>query len=191
MAWLPDITVADIRAECAVITVGLKDDLTVQAAIDGGKAYIESILRGAGYDTTNPATDLSVRDAALAFSVARLLSSIYGSEQWSEEVAGAPRGFWSRVRMFIGADGQLVGVPNLRRHVSTLTTNSNFANYWNPLYIIYRFILLPLGRSIKWVFKTWKRKGIAAGLIALVVVLAAIAQLSGFTLKDLWHIIFK
>ena len=121
MAWVPDITEANIRAECAVITPALKDAATVNAGIEGGKAYVESILRAEGYDTTNPAADLSVRDATVAYVVARLLSSIYGSQQWNEEVAGAARGFWSRVRMFIGADGELVGVPNLPRPVGSMT----------------------------------------------------------------------
>jgi hypothetical protein len=110
-----------MRAECAVITVGLKDDATVTAAISAGKAYIEGLLRAEGYDTTNPAADLSVRDAAIAYATARLLNSIYGSEQWSEEVAGAARGFWSRVRMFVSADGKLVGLPNLTKLTGVIT----------------------------------------------------------------------
>ena len=122
MVWAPDITIANIRAECAVITVGLKPDLVVTAGIEGGKAYVESVLRAAGYDVTNPADDLSIRDATIAYVVGRLLSSIYGSEQWNDEVAGAARGFWSRVRMFVNADGTLVGIPNLALVAQVLPT---------------------------------------------------------------------
>lgn len=125
MVWAPDITVANIRDECAVITVALKDDATVTAAIEGGKAYVEGVLRKAGYITTNPADDLSVRDAAIAYVVARLLSSIYGSQDWNEEVASAARGFWSRVRMFIGSNGELVGVPDIARADPVLPTVHN------------------------------------------------------------------
>jgi len=121
MVWAPDIAVADIRDECGVITAALKPEAVVQAAINGGKAYIEGLLRAAGYDTTNPAADLSVRDAAVAYVVARLLSSIYGTQMWNEEIAGAARAFWSRVRMFVNADGEMVAVPNLARPVTTLT----------------------------------------------------------------------
>ena len=119
MVWAPDITVANIRAECAVITVGLKPDAVVTADIEGGKAYVESVLRAAGYDVTNPAADLSIRDATIAYVVARELSSIYGSEQ---DVAGAAGGFWSRVRMFVKADGTLVGIPNLALVAQVLPT---------------------------------------------------------------------
>lgn len=125
MAWVPDIVPNDIRNECAVITAALKPDPVVTADIVGGKAYVEAALRKAGYATTNPAADLSVRDATIAYVVARELSSIYGSEQWSDEVAGAARGFWSRVRMFIGADGQLVGIPNLPLAAGVLPTVHN------------------------------------------------------------------
>ena len=113
MPWAPDIVYGDIRNECAVITVGLKPDAVITADIEGGKAYVESVLRAAGYDVTNPAADLSIRDATIAYVVARELSSIYGSEQWGEEGAGAARGFWSRVRMFVNANGTLVGIPDL------------------------------------------------------------------------------
>ena len=125
MVWAPDITVANIRDECAVITVALKANAVVTAVIEGGKAYIESVLRAAGYDVTNPADDLSIRDATIEYVVGRLLSSIYGSEHWNEEVAGAARGFWSRVRMFVNADGTLVGIPNLARVAKILPTVHN------------------------------------------------------------------
>lgn len=125
MAWVPDIVFGDIRNECAVITVALKPDAVVTADIEGGKAYIESVLRAAGYDVTNPAADLSIRDATIAYVVARELSSIYGSEQWNEEVAGAARGFWSRVRMFVNANGTLVGIPKLPLVAAVLPTVHN------------------------------------------------------------------
>lgn len=113
MAWTPDITITNVRDECRLITVTLKIDALVQAGIDSGKAYVESVLRSHGYDTTNPAADLSVRDAGLYYVVARLLNSIYGSEQWNEEVAGAARGYWGQVRMFIDSEGRLIRTPNL------------------------------------------------------------------------------
>lgn len=121
MAWFPDITVANIRAECAVIISSLRLDAAVTADIAAGKAFVESILRAEGYDTTNPAADLNIRDVTICLIIARELNSIYGSEQWSDDIAGAARGFASRVRMFISNDGELVGVPNLPRPVSTLT----------------------------------------------------------------------
>lgn len=100
MAWGTDITADQVRAECSLITAGLRTNDQVNDAVDEAQAMVDNFLRAVGYDTTDPSTDKDVWAHGKYLACALLLYSIYNQEGMSEEYQGVYRDYNRRWVIF-------------------------------------------------------------------------------------------
>jgi len=112
-----------------LITTTLRGNTAIQADIEATEAELTSVLKAAGYVTTNPGADGYVLQMLLTVVCAKALDAIYGEQGWDENAhaqAGAlSRRYWARYELFLSGlrDGKIV--LSLGRCVSMPAINND------------------------------------------------------------------
>lgn len=96
------LTVSDVRAECPLITAGVRNDASITAVIAGAKGEVEAVL-ARDYDVTDISTDATAKRAWLDLTCALLWKSILGEKGWFDTAQGQAQFYYARWAAFCDA----------------------------------------------------------------------------------------